>query len=144
MGSIAVSAVAPAAQLNGPGQSFEPLFDGHSLACWVEMGPSRAYTAADGVLRLEAPQNHPNWLRTEREFENFVLRLEYMVMAGARAESSCTPRFTGTSPVPGSKSTCGTIALRPPFAPPAPSTISSPRSPWPTRVRRSGMRSKSG
>ncbi|CAN5822028.1 hypothetical protein BH24ACI4_BH24ACI4_11410 [soil metagenome] len=84
-----MSAVAPAAQLNGPGQSFEPLFDGHSLACWVEMGPSRAYTAADGVLRLEAPQNHPNWLRTEREFENFVLRLEYT--RALRPACSLTP-----------------------------------------------------
>lgn len=64
------------------GQSVErsrPLFDGRTLAGWVEMGRPGAYVAADETLQLKAPQNHPNWLRTDREYENFVLRLEYLV-----------------------------------------------------------------
>jgi hypothetical protein len=56
-----------------------PLFDGKTLGGWVEMGPPGAYVAADGVLHLKSPRNHPNWLRTDREYENFVLRLEYML-----------------------------------------------------------------
>ncbi|MPZ20519.1 MAG: DUF1080 domain-containing protein [Luteitalea sp.] len=55
------------------------LFDGRRLAGWVEMGKAGAFVAENGILHLKAPQNHPSWLRTDREYENFVLRLEYMV-----------------------------------------------------------------
>lgn len=80
LAAVACLRAAPAAQAPAPAEApFTPLFDGRSLAGWVEMGPPGAFAAADGLLRIAAPQNHPSWLRTAREYENFVLRLEYMV-----------------------------------------------------------------
>jgi hypothetical protein len=56
-----------------------PLLNGRDLTGWVEMGKPGGYAVRDGQLVLESPRNYPNWLRSEREYENFVLRLEYMM-----------------------------------------------------------------
>lgn len=55
------------------------LFNGEDLSGWVEEGASGAFEARDGELVLASPKNYPSWLRSEKEYENFVLRLEYMV-----------------------------------------------------------------
>jgi hypothetical protein len=60
-------------------QDFQPLFNGRHLSGWVEMGRPGGFVAEDGTLFLKSPRNYPNWLRTEREFENFDLKLQYMV-----------------------------------------------------------------
>lgn len=60
-------------------QDFKPLLNDRDLSGWVEMGTPGAFVVEDGALVLKTPQNYPNWLRTEREYENFVLRLEYMM-----------------------------------------------------------------
>src|SRR5213594_3933481 len=62
-------------------QDFVPLFNGRDLSGWIEMVKPGGFAVEDGVLVLKTPQNYPNWLRTEKEYENFDLRLEYM-MAG--------------------------------------------------------------
>src|SRR5262245_60713369 len=54
-----------------------PLFNGTTLAGWVEMGDKNSWVASDGILTLKNPRNYPNWLRSEREYENFVLKLDY-------------------------------------------------------------------
>ncbi len=56
-----------------------PLFNGKDLSGWVEEGASGAFIARDGELVLDSPKNYPSWLRSDKEYENFVLRLEYMV-----------------------------------------------------------------
>jgi len=58
--------------------SDQELFNGRDLSGWVEMGPKGAFSVEAGELVLSHPANYPNWLRTEREYENFILRLEYM------------------------------------------------------------------
>lgn len=58
---------------------FESLFNGEDLSGWVEMGKSGAFAVEDGTLSLANPKNYFNWLRSEERYENFVLRLEYMV-----------------------------------------------------------------
>jgi hypothetical protein len=60
-------------------QEFRPLFNGKDLSGWVEMGEPGGFVAENGVLFLKTPRNYPNWLRTDREYENYILRLEYMV-----------------------------------------------------------------
>lgn len=75
-----ISTVA-AQQAAAPAEGFAPLFNGRDLTGWVEMGEPGAFVVEDGTLFLEQPQNYPNWLRTESEYENFILRLEYL-MAG--------------------------------------------------------------
>ncbi|UCF37231.1 MAG: DUF1080 domain-containing protein [Acidobacteriota bacterium] len=58
---------------------FKPLMNGQNLTGWIEMGERGVYSVSDGVLTAEKPANYPNWLRTEKEFENFTLKLEYRV-----------------------------------------------------------------
>jgi hypothetical protein len=60
-------------------EEFESLFSGEDLSGWVEMGKSGAFSVEDGTLSLSSPENYFNWLRSEQRYENFVLRLEYMV-----------------------------------------------------------------
>ena len=62
-------------------QDFTPLFDSRSLAGWVEMGEKNAWVAADGVLTLKNPRNYPNWLRSEKQDQNFVFRMDYRMSA---------------------------------------------------------------
>ncbi len=56
---------------------FVSLFNGRDLSGWVEMEGSGAFVAEDGTLFLKNPANYPNWLRSEKHYENFVLKLEY-------------------------------------------------------------------
>ena len=59
-------------------QNFKPLFNGRDLSGWVEMGEPGGFVVEENTLFLKTPRNYPNWLRTEREYENFILKLEYM------------------------------------------------------------------
>jgi len=54
-----------------------PLFNGKDLTGWVEMGEAGSWVAEDGVLVLKNARNYPNWLRSAKEYENFVLKLDY-------------------------------------------------------------------
>ena len=58
---------------------FVSLFNGKDLSGWNEEGGSGAFRAKDGELVLDSPNNYPSWLRSEKEYENFILRLEYRV-----------------------------------------------------------------
>ena len=60
-------------------QESKPLFNGRDLSGWIEMGRPGAFVVEEGTLLLKTPQNFPNWLRTEKEYENFHLKLEYMM-----------------------------------------------------------------
>ena len=60
-------------------EGFVSLFNGKDLSGWVEEGSSGAFVARDGELVLDSPKNYPAWLRSEKEYENFILHLEYMV-----------------------------------------------------------------
>lgn len=67
-------------RLQAQEDGFAPLFNGRDLSGWVEMGAPGAFVVEEGALVLRNPQNHPNWLRSEREYENFVLKLEYQTL----------------------------------------------------------------
>lgn len=62
---------------------FVDLFNGEDLSGWVEMGEPGAFTYEDGMLILGHPSNYPNWLRSEKQYENFVLTLEYQTQGWA-------------------------------------------------------------
>ena len=59
-------------------ENFVPLFDGQSLAGW--QGRVEDYEVADGVLICKKGA-HGN-LYTDREYSDFILRLEYRLEAG--------------------------------------------------------------
>lgn len=69
-----------AAQSQG---AFVPLLDGNDLSGWVEMGEPGAFTIENGTLFLERPTNYPNWLRSDEQYENFELELEYQAVGWA-------------------------------------------------------------
>jgi len=80
-------------------QGFVSLFNGKDLTGWVVMGKKEQWTAADGLLKcLGAPGG---WLRTEREYTDFELRLEFnntpKTNSGVflRATENGNPAFTG-------------------------------------------------
>lgn len=63
---------------------FVSLFDGDSLDGWVVMGDPAGFTVVDGVIRSEGGKGG-DWMRTRREYDDFVLRLEYRVAPGGNS-----------------------------------------------------------
>lgn len=83
-------------------EGFYPLFNGKDLDGWWFRGPNKeAFEAKDGMLVVNGADDG-DWLFTEMEYENFVLRLEYRLPEGGansgvgiRATKEGDPAFTG-------------------------------------------------
>lgn len=58
-------------------EEFTSIFNGKDLQGWIPMGPSEAFTVKDHAIYTTGARPYPSWLRSEREYENFVLRFEY-------------------------------------------------------------------
>lgn len=54
------------------------LFNGKDLAGWKPMGKAEAWEIKDGVLRSESGKGG-NWIRTEKEYGDFILKVEWRV-----------------------------------------------------------------
>jgi len=67
-----------------PGE-FQSLFNGRDLSGWVEMGVPGGFEVENGDLVLKNPRYYPNWLRSEEEYENFELSLEYRMPGWSEA-----------------------------------------------------------
>lgn len=63
-------------------EGFVPLFNGKDLSGWHVMG-TQSWEVKDGVLICHGKGG--GWLRTEREYENFILRLEYRISKGGNS-----------------------------------------------------------
>ena len=62
------------------GAASQPLFNGKDLAGWhIVDGPESAFYVEDGAICASPSSIWPAWLSTDREFENFDLRLEFFV-----------------------------------------------------------------
>lgn len=57
--------------------SFTPLFNGTDLSGWIPVGTPDAFTVKSGAIYTTGASPYPSWLRSEKEYENFVLRFEY-------------------------------------------------------------------
>ncbi len=83
-------------------EGFYPLFNGKDLDGWRFRGPNKqAFEAKDGLLVVNGADDG-DWLFTEAEYENFVLRFEYRLPRGGansgvgiRATKEGDPAFTG-------------------------------------------------
>ena len=80
---------------------FTRLFNGRNLEGWVVKGP-KTWRVEEGVLICDGAKDEGQWLRSEKEYENFVLRLEYRVIRQGgnsgmfvRATDEGDPAFTG-------------------------------------------------
>ncbi len=60
--------------------AFTPLFDGKTLNGWKYVGEGKPYFVEDG--KIVAPQGALGDLYTEKEYSDFVLRLEYKLPPG--------------------------------------------------------------
>jgi len=78
---------------------FRPLFNGKDLTGWQPMGKRECWRVEDGKIVC-----HPGggfWLRTRRQYENFVLRVEYKIAKGGnsgiffRSALQGNPAYTG-------------------------------------------------
>src|SRR5512140_3768781 len=63
-----------------PEQGFTSLFDGKTLQGWaIQDGPQSAFYADAGDIVGHDSSGFPAWLRSEKEYENFDLRLEFFL-----------------------------------------------------------------
>ncbi|HET6573114.1 MAG TPA: DUF1080 domain-containing protein [Fimbriiglobus sp.] len=75
-----VGAALPAGAGQPDKDGWVKLFDGRSLAGWVQRGGKAKYQAENGMLVGTAVPNTPNsFLCTEKEYADFVLELEFNV-----------------------------------------------------------------
>lgn len=58
-------------------EDFTTLFNGKDLQGWVAVGTTDAFVVRDSAIFSTGAGPYPSWLRTEQEYENFVLRFEY-------------------------------------------------------------------
>ena len=92
--AVCAAAVAQAAE-----EGFAPLFNGKDLSGWVERHKG-GYAVENGVLACKAGIKE-NYLFTEKEFANFVLRFEFKLTPGGnnglgiRAPLEGTIAYTG-------------------------------------------------
>ena len=82
------------------GGGFTSLFNGKDLTGWKAMGKAEGWSVKDGVIRSDA--GHEGfWLRSEKEYANFILKLEWKVSQGGnsgvfiRATEKDAPWVTG-------------------------------------------------
>jgi len=79
-------------------EGFVPLFNGKDLTGWHVMG-TKAWVVEDGVLVCTGEGG--GWLRSDQQYEDFILRLEYKISKGGnsgifiRASERGNPAYTG-------------------------------------------------
>lgn len=81
-------------------EGFSPLFNGKDLTGWVDVGTGAGKWKADnGLLVVEEAEG--GWLRTEKEYKNFILQLDYKLPPGGNsgvflhAPAEGNPAFAG-------------------------------------------------
>jgi len=55
---------------------FISLFNGKDLSGWKSVG-TPSFIVKDSAIYATGAKPHPSWLRTEKEYENFILRFSY-------------------------------------------------------------------
>jgi len=69
---------------NSNDSGFVPLFDGQTLNGWhVQGGKIESWQARDGILSCIAPEG--GWLSTDKEYGDFVLRLDWRIPQGGNS-----------------------------------------------------------
>lgn len=58
-------------------EGFTPLFNGKDLTGWVPVGTPNAFTVRENAIFSTGAGPYPSWLRSDKPYENFVLRFEY-------------------------------------------------------------------
>ena len=69
-----VPCVLQAAETDSATEDYASLFNGKDLRGWVTVGTPDSFAVEDNAIRTTGAHSYPSWLRTEKEYENFVLR----------------------------------------------------------------------
>ncbi|MBP5284712.1 MAG: DUF1080 domain-containing protein [Kiritimatiellae bacterium] len=84
--AVCAAAFAGCAAVTGSTErcAFKPLFDGKSLDGWTVKGGSAGFSVEDGaIVGRGVPDTYGNtFLCTEKEYANFILKLEYKIDSG--------------------------------------------------------------
>lgn len=94
IGLLIPCVVTPAAEVE---EGFTPLFNGVDLDGWVKRGGAAEYEVADGTIVGKCVPNTPanTFLCSEKEFGNFVLKLQYKFLeagnSGIQFRSAARP-----------------------------------------------------
>ncbi|MFO0876552.1 MAG: family 16 glycoside hydrolase [Gemmataceae bacterium] len=95
---------------------FVPLFNGKDLSGWrivARKGSEGGWSVKDGELIADghplSAQRVPNWLMTDKEYTNFILRLEFAI--GSGSDSGVAFRCDPIPPKPGTSETQAEIAI---------------------------------
>jgi hypothetical protein len=93
---LAFTVLAGVANLNviAEDEGFVAIFDGKTLAGWVQRGGKAKYAVEDGaVVGASVPNTANSFLCTEKDYGNFVLELEFKVHSklnsGVQIRSQC-------------------------------------------------------
>ncbi len=65
--------------------AWQPLLNGRDLTGWTHEGPRATFGFSKGELSTTGAGSQPNWLHTDREYENFRLRFDYKLAQWAEA-----------------------------------------------------------
>ena len=65
-------------------EGFVPLFNGKDLTGWHPMGKPEAFRVVDGIIRSESGRDG-FWLRSDRQYGDFILRVEWRVSKDGNA-----------------------------------------------------------
>jgi hypothetical protein len=73
-----------------PDSQFSPLFNGSDLSGWhVKAGRESNFSVADSMIIMDYQGGGRGWIETDSVYENFILRCEWKVEAGANSGVIC-------------------------------------------------------
>ena len=64
---------------------FVPLFDGKTLHGWEHVDNDAGWSVKDGAIDCDGAGQGRNWIRTQRPYADFVLRLEFAIGDGGNS-----------------------------------------------------------
>lgn len=80
-----------------PPKGFISLFNGVNLEGWAEIGPP-CWSVQDGVIVCSGAAESTGWLRSNRMYRHFILRLEYRISPGGNSGIFlCAPHYGRSS-----------------------------------------------
>ncbi len=65
-------------------EGFVSLFNGKDFSGWVNMGQKAGWSIKDSVIH-SAGETGGNWLRSEKQYKNFILKVEWRVSQGGNS-----------------------------------------------------------
>jgi len=65
------------AETAGAAGGFVSLFNGKDLSGWVTVGTPKSFIVKENAIYTTGAKPFPSWLRSEKEYENFILRFSY-------------------------------------------------------------------